>query len=211
MITISQFRMARAALNITQGEVAKAIGLNTMVISDLENEKTLNPKASTLNALQEFYEGCGLEFTDAGGVRPSNAEIKRYVGDEGFRRFYDDVYKTTKEGGSIRIQNGLPSKLIEHLGEEFYTTHAQRMAKLSPDVKTLIKEDDDNLIGASFAKYRKVQAKHFANQTIYIYGDKVGFITFGDSVRVLVFDDADIANAQRITFKMLWDQAEDVH
>lgn len=211
MITVQQLRMARAALNISQSAVAEAIGLNTMAISDIENEKTKNPKASTLSSLQSFYEGCGLEFTEAGGVRPNNAEIKRYSGDEGFRNFYNDIYSEVQKGGSIVIQNGMPDYLIKHLDQDFYDMHAKRMAKLKPDVKVLIKDGDKNLIGSSFAAYKTVPAEHFNDQTIYVYGDKTAFITFGDSVNVLVIDNAEITRSLRVSFGVIWEHAKDIH
>ena len=211
MITVQQLRMARAALNISQSAVAEAVGLNTMAISDIENEKTKNPKASTLAALQSFYEGCGLEFTEVGGVRPNNAEIKRYSGDEGFRNFYNDIYAEVQKGGSIVIQNGMPDFLIKHLGQDFYDMHSARMSKIKPDVKVLVKDGDKNLIGSSFATYRTVPAEHFNDQTIYIYGDKTGFITFGDEVDVLVIDNAEITRSLRVSFGVIWEHAKDIH
>ncbi len=212
MITVQQLRMARAALNISQSVVAEAIGLNPMAISDIENEKTKNPKASTLSALQGFYENCGLEFTEAGGVRPNNAEIKIYKGDEGFRNFYNDIYSTSKDGsGDIAIQNGLPDYLIKHLGSDYYDMHSKRMVKISPNVRVLIKEGDKSLIGSNFATYKTVPAEHFNDQTIYIYGDQTGFITFGDEVEVLVLDNPEITRSLRVSFDVIWENAKDIH
>jgi transcriptional regulator with XRE-family HTH domain len=211
MITVQQLRMARAALNISQSVVAEGIGLNPMAISDIENEKTKNPKASTLSSLQQFYENCGLEFTEAGGVRPNNAEIKIYKGNEGFRNFYHDIYNTIKSSGAdIVIQNGMPDFLIKHLGQDYYDMHSKRMVQLKPSVHVLIKEGDKNLIGSNFAKYRTVPAEHFNDQTIYIYGDKTGFITFGDEVEVLVLDNPEITRSLRVSFNVIWENAKDV-
>jgi transcriptional regulator with XRE-family HTH domain len=205
MITIQQLAMARAGVRLSLQAVADTIGIGVQALSDIESGKTNSPKASTINALQGFYEGCGLEFTELGGVRPNNAEVKSYDGDEGFRHFYNDIFNTIKSGGSISIQNGMPDYLIKHLGQEFYDMHSKRMIKLSPDVRVIVRRGDKNLIGSSFARYRFVDDDMFNEQTIYIYANKVAFITFdGGEVAVKVLDMADITQSLRITFDMLW-------
>jgi transcriptional regulator with XRE-family HTH domain len=209
-MTPEQLRMARAALNVTQAKVAESCGIATASLVAIEGETTKNPKQSTLNALQGFYEGCGLEFTETGGVRPSNAEIKPYTGNEGFRHFYNDIYNTIKDGGSIVIQNGMPDLLIKHLGQDFYDMHSKRMARISPDVRVLIRKGDRNLIGSNFAEYRYVSEDMFNEQTIYIYGEKVGFITFGEKVEVKVLDIPVITQSMRISFEMLWKQSNEL-
>lgn len=211
MLTYEQIRAARAMLNLSQGDVAKNIGVKTMAISNLESEKTPIETAKSLTALKQFYEDCGLEFTEAGGVRPNDASIKTYKGDEGFRKFYDDIYAVVKNGGSIVIQNGLPDMLIKHLGKDFYDMHSKRMTKLSPNVKVLVRQNDTNLIGSSFATYRATKTEHFTDQTIYIYGDKTAFITFNEEVEVLLLDKPDITRAMRVSFNVIWEHAENLH
>lgn len=211
MITLEQLRMARAALNISQGTLAEAIGVGVMAIGDIESGKTKNPKGSTLAAMIAFYEEAGLEFTEQGGVRPYKAEIKVYRGDVGFQAFYNDVYKIAKAGGVICIQNGMPDDLIRHLGRDFYDMHCERMTRILPNVRVLIKERDRNLIGSSFAQYRAIKHNIFNDQTIYIYGDKVAFITFGKEVETIVIDKKPITDSLKISFKLIWDSADDVH
>lgn len=209
-ITVTQLRMARAALDVSQGVVAESVGVKPMAISDIESGKTKNPKASTLSAMQGFYEGAGLEFTETGGVRPNNAENKTYKGDIGFQMFYNDIYETVKAGGDICIQNGMPSALIQHLGQEFYDMHSSRMVKLSPSVRVLVRQMDDNFIGSAFAEYRTVTNDLFNDQTIYIYGDKTAFITFGDKVEAIVLDKRAITNSLKISFDLIWSGAKSV-
>lgn len=67
-ITMDQLRIARYALKLTTREVAAALGVSAMNLTQIENGKT-NPRANTLLKLAEFYEAQGAEFRREGWVR----------------------------------------------------------------------------------------------------------------------------------------------
>ncbi len=214
MVTASQIRQARAALNLGQQEVAEACGIHKTTLSDIENEKS-GGSSKAFSALQTFFENQGLEFTENDGVRRSKSGLKRYRGETEFRLFYDDIYQTAKsQGGEICLFNGVPAYLIKWLGEEFYQRHAERMTKIKNnfDFKVIIQEQDKQLIGSGFVTYRWFPASLFRDKTIYIYGDKVAFIHFTeDDVRVVVIEQEEFAESQRILFDIAWDHvAKDI-
>lgn len=209
MITASQIRQARASLNIGQQEVSDACGIHKTTLSDIENEKSAGSQKA-FSALQIFFENQGLEFTENDGVRKNKNGLKRFNGATEFRLFYDDIYETAKkQGGDICLYNGVPSYLIEWLGDEYYKMHAERMTKIKDkfDFRVIIREADKQLIGAGFARYRWFPAELFHDKTIYVYGDKVAFIDFSDKdVHVVVIEQKEIAESQRILFNIAWNQ-----
>jgi transcriptional regulator with XRE-family HTH domain len=208
MVTASQIRQARAALNLGQQEVAEACGIHKTTLSDIENEKSAG-SSKAFGALQSFFENQGLEFIEGDGVRQSKSVIKRYNGATEFRLFYDDIYSVAKKtGGEIYLFNGVPSLLIKWLGEDFYKMHAERMTKIKNNFnfKVIIRQEDKQLIGSGFVTYRWFPSQLFNNKTIYIYGEKVAFIDFKeDDVQVIVIEQKEFSESERVLFQIAWD------
>ncbi|MEM8597595.1 MAG: helix-turn-helix transcriptional regulator [Pseudomonadota bacterium] len=207
MITTNQLRAARALLRIEQAEAAEAGCISRATLSAIENENSPGSAASLRN-LQSFYEARGVVFTEDDGVRFNRSGLRRYRGPEDFQRFYDDVYETARrQGGTLSILNGQPEELIRCLGESFYRDHAARMAAIKDRFRfqVIVREGDRALIGAEFAEYRWWPEALFTRRTLYIYGDKVAWIVFEPrDVRVVVQDDREIAEAQRVVFDIAW-------
>jgi transcriptional regulator with XRE-family HTH domain len=64
MISASQSRMARAALNLGVREVAVAAGVSTNTITRLERGEELLPR--TVAAIRAVFEAAGVVFLDDG-------------------------------------------------------------------------------------------------------------------------------------------------
>ncbi|ATN34104.1 transcriptional regulator [Rhizobium sp. ACO-34A] len=67
MITPEQIRGARAMLGMTQADLAKAAGLSTTGLNNIERG-TADPKASTLRAVQAALEEAGILFLSEGAL-----------------------------------------------------------------------------------------------------------------------------------------------
>lgn len=67
MITPEQIRGARAMLGMTQTHLARAAGLSTTGLNNIERGAS-DPKSSTLTAIRTALEAAGVEFitTDRG-------------------------------------------------------------------------------------------------------------------------------------------------
>jgi len=70
MITAVQIRMARAALDWSQADLARASGVPLNTIWRVERKQT-RPRRATLDALRAALESAGVRWTDAGGVEPA--------------------------------------------------------------------------------------------------------------------------------------------
>lgn len=209
MITGGQLRAARGLVGSDQKEVVESCGISKATLSAIENGSS-GGQAETLYRLQAFYEARGVVFTEDEGVRFNRSGLRRFRGPAEFRRFYDQVFETARrDGGSICIFNGAPAALIRLLGEEFYETHAQRMAAIKDrfSFRVIIRENDRNLIGGSFAEYRWWPNERFGDRMLYVCGDMVAWIVFDETdVSVLALEDAEIAGAQRELFEIAWER-----
>jgi hypothetical protein len=74
--------------------------------------------------------------------------------------------------------------------------------------KILIKEGDTNFIASDYAEYRWVPKENFHSVPFYVFGNSLAFLIFGDDVIVHMIQNAEIADAQRTQFKLVWETAK---
>lgn len=73
----AQCRAARALLNWTQGQMAKASGVSEVTIRNFEGEKS-TPQHATLVVLSQALEAAGVQFVDEGDTaNGSGVVLKR--------------------------------------------------------------------------------------------------------------------------------------
>lgn len=208
MPTIDQIRAARALLNWSQSDLATRAHLSQTGIARIENGVNA-PNTSTMEKIIHAFDEAGLEFIGDRGVERRQRDIKRYRGAAEFRAFFDDVYHTAKAmGGEICLFNGVPTLLQKWLGAEWYQFHAERMTAIKDlfDFKVIVREGEKAFIGRGFAEYRWFPAEQFHEKTIYVYGNKIAFISFSDDdVMVVQIDEEEAAESFRILFKAAWD------
>ncbi len=65
MITAAQIRAARGLLKWTQGMLAAKSGLSVVTLNMIESE-TVQPRKSSLAAIQQALEAGGVQFTGGG-------------------------------------------------------------------------------------------------------------------------------------------------
>jgi predicted transcriptional regulator len=69
MITPAQVRGARAMLELTQTDLAKAAGISKTAVVDFETSLS-KPKASTITSIQRALEDAGVIFVEENGEGP---------------------------------------------------------------------------------------------------------------------------------------------
>lgn len=216
MITPTQMRAARAMLDLSQGEVAKSLGIAANTLSNIESGKTDVP-ASRLKEMQAFYEGKGVEFTVDEGVKRSTYHIQVYNGVEGFRKFYDDLYDVAKTQGGEFCVNNVSEAIFDkwHGSQERLKEHVDRMAAVirdNPDfrMRIIIQEDDMNFRASKYAQYKWASKDKFSDISFYVYGDKLAILIFeDDDVYITVMPNKRVAEAYRKQFNMAWEMAHE--
>ena len=212
MITPTQMRAARAMLDVSQGHVADHLGIAANTLSKIESGQS-DISVTRNDEIRKFYEREGIEFSENDGVRWNITQVIKYEGSSGIKEFFDDVYKEALEGCKINLFNGVPHLLTKWLGEEYYKMHAERMQKIDEniDFKIIVEETEANFIAGSFAEYRGFPREMFNDQTIYVYGDKIGFFKFeDDNVFISVFNSVELASSMRVLFGIAWDKVAKV-
>ena len=208
LIAASQIRAARAMLNRSQQEIAEVCGIAKGTLSEIENEHSPG-KAATLHALQLYFENRGLEFIEGDGVRRSLTGLRRYEGAQGFREFYDDLYETARTvGGDLCLFNGVSELVLKWLGEDHRRLQVERMLAIKDRYRyrVIVEHGDTTAFGSEYAEYRWFPPDLFNDKTLFIYGPKVAFVNFdNDDVQVLVIDQQEIADTQRLFFNQAWD------
>lgn len=213
-ILANQMRSARAWLNWSRDDLAEKAGVVANTIAAIEKgDGSSEPNARTLAKIMGAFEAAGIEMTDEGGVRPRMNRVEYYTGMDGFRRFFDDIYDVVKHHAEpdVCIAN-VDEILFAKWLADYEPVHIARMATLNPPrYKVLVKQNDLNLRSSAYSEFRWVDADHFADVCIYLYGDKSAFIEFGtDSVSVTSVDNPSVSRSLRRMFGSAWNEAHPI-
>lgn len=208
-MTPAQMRMARAKLNLSQSEVADAIGVSTNTLSTAESEKS-HLSSENLHRLELFYSSKGLEFTDYDGVRQAPSGLVLYKGRKGFKDFYDYQYeKLRKFGGDIWLYNGVSQQFIDALGAEFLAVHKERMSKIKDKFtyRVIVEEGDETAFGSDYAEYRTIPSDQFNDKTIFVFCGVLAIVDFSGELTVTVIEQAGVASSISQLMLNSWDKA----
>lgn len=208
MINAAQIRAARAITRENQSEFSNNCGISVPLLKMIELEEA-GVTLKTAEKIIAYMEAKNYEFTEDGGIRPTYGRIKTYQGQEGFRAFYDDIYKVASEvGGDISMFSGSPEKLLSMLGQDWYALHVERMVKIADkfSFRIILPKMDTVLLASKFAQYRGYQYQEDVQDSVVAYGDRTAFIKFADkdsSINVLYGKNFSL-NIQAM-FNMTWD------
>ncbi|MEM8832966.1 MAG: helix-turn-helix transcriptional regulator [Pseudomonadota bacterium] len=210
MITPTQMRAARAMLDVPQGHVAEHLGIAANTLSKIESGQS-DISMSRNAEIQRFYEREGIAFTDNDGVKWEVEKVHQYVGKDGLVLLMDDTYSfASGQGGEIRLYNARPENWLNFVSVEWFKNHAKRMIDVKDNFSMRIFAEDGNekLISSFYAVHRwfpeDLEVNH--DQSIYIYGDKLGFVDFsGSDVKVTILKNADLAGGMKALFDVAWD------
>lgn len=220
MITAAQLRAARGLVDWTRNELAKAANISPETVKNIEHG-IFRPQEETAERIVRTFKAQGVEFTDNEGVRLYKDSVVRYEGVEGFKRFIDDVYEEAKQPYSAKggdkpmyISNVDDRLFGKYLGE-YFAHHVQRMNALKNiTMHILIQERPTTLLPEesrqSYREYRKLAMVSVGNVPFYVYGDKLGILTFeGENApQIVVLHSALAAKAYREQFDVMWAHAE---
>ncbi|MBE2190586.1 MAG: helix-turn-helix transcriptional regulator [Alphaproteobacteria bacterium] len=207
MITTAQIRGARGVLNWSQGDLSERTGISSTSIGSIENGLT-QPRDSTIQLIQKAFEDGGIEFLPDDGIRKKTGYINFYRGEDGFSKFYDDVYETTKRQNKPQeiLVSNVDEQEFMKWGKDVFAPHSERMNELDNiSYKILVQEGDTNFIASSYAEYRWLPKEFFASVPFYVYGTKLAIILFETELTVMVLDYPTITDAYRKQFEAIWE------
>ncbi len=203
-----QIAAARQLLGWSQADLAQRSGVSKPSI--IRIEKDLNSvKYDVQSHIKKAMEQNNIEFIDQNGVRENAQTLKKYSGQAGFREFYDDLYETARDiGGDICLFNGVSDLVLNWLGEDFLRKHVERMLPIKNQYRyrVIVEETDNSFLGSHYCEYKWFPNELFNEKTIFIYGDKVSFLTFSqNNIEILVLNQKELAESQKLFFNLAWD------
>ena len=206
MITPTQMRAARAMLDVSQGHVAEYLGIAANTLSKIESGQS-DVSVSRNADIQRFYEREGIAFTENDGVKWDKDQILVLKGAKGFCDFYDQIYDVAlKEGGDICLYNAVSDLVNRWLGD-YLQVHIKRMQAIKDKFRfrVILEEGDTAYLGRTYCEYKWYPKDLFNNYHFYVFGSKVGFVTFDDDdVTIVVINNKGSAQTQKHLFDVAW-------
>ena len=210
MINAEQIRSARALLDWSTADLAKLTGLTVNGINKIERGH-VHPQEETLKAIQEAFEDAGMEFLPFCGVKKKEQIVIVWEDNEAGKRLLDDVYHTLRDtGGEVLIagvNEALTSTVIDR---ETLSAHIGRLNRCGVQEKLLIQEGDTNFVGPE-ESYHWVPRKYFPPNSFRIYGSKFALTDWHKPQKVIIIDDARMAESMRKLFYFVWDHTKPAH
>ncbi len=205
MLEPRQIRAARALLNWSQSDLAKASSIAVSSIKNVENGITTARK-DTLFQIMDAFENGGVEFLPNSGVRLKTSGIEIYEGPERFDEFYDFLYEhLEKNGGDVCV-----SVVDERLFSKYRKDpelHRNRMKKLVESQKitfrVLATESD---FVSSYAQFKWQPRQSIIPTSFYAFGTCLALVSFAyePAPYVILIKSGPFAEAYRRAFDILW-------
>lgn len=208
MLECSQIRAARALLNWSQSDLAKASQMANSSIKNVENENT-TARRETLAQIRDAFESNGVEFLPGSGVKLKSDIISIAQGREATPALFESIYTIAHAGADREV-------LILGLDEGFSAQydglarlqdHNARLKAAGITQRILVSEGTTEFLGDASC-YRLLPRECFGKTVpVYIYGDTVAFHTGTLRRRTIIIEDKALAQVQRAVFQSLWKDA----
>ena len=208
MISIEQIKAARALLDWTQDDLAKEAGLSKPLINTLER-RIANPKVETLTAIQHALEKAGVAFTEGPGVRLQTSVLKTQVleGEDALVRLCHDMFDTVVGTDKELMLSGIVErKFRDDLGSKRILAEIKRREDHAIKSRILTCEGDTNFI-APIERYRWMKKEFFPSTPTYVYDNKYAIFLWGPPKKVVIVENAEIAECFRQQFLAHWASA----
>jgi transcriptional regulator with XRE-family HTH domain len=207
MISIEQIKAARALLDWTQEDLAKAASLSKPAINTLER-RISSPKQSTLDAIQTALEQAGVAFTEGPGVKLQSTILKTQIfeGEDSLLRLVHDIFETLNGTDKELMVSGIEEDKFRDIGGPNILKQVEKRIKHGIKTKLLSCEGDTNFI-EPIEHYRWIPKAFFSRTPTYIYDNKYAIFLWGPPKKVVLIENAEIADTYRQQFQALWDVA----
>lgn len=207
MIDYRQIRAARALLNWSQPDLARAAGLATSSIKNIESETGIARK-ETLEQILDAFDRNGIEFTPGSGVRLKNHIITVHDDRRATTELLDDIFRHAlasreREVLILGLDEGFS---IDTDGKLLLEAHVARLTDAGIRERILVCEGDTRYLNTPDS-YRWLPQAYFTHHApIYVYGDRVAIHSGSLRRRTCILEHRPLAQHLRMTFELLWDE-----
>lgn len=207
MITLSQIKAARALLNWTQDNLAKAADLSLPGINNLERGIT-SPRKETLSAIENALTQAGIEFIDITGVRLKTPDlaIETIEGENWLYQYDQYLFARLKSDKDELLQYACDNRFWMIYGSStnhHYIDH-KKVTKFRERI--LVPSNVDYITSPAEA-YRALPVNNFERIDKQIFGDCVANILW-DARKIVIITSKNLAGNERLQFNLLWDQGK---
>jgi predicted transcriptional regulator len=213
-ISSHQIKAARALLDWSQDDLAKATILSVATIRKLELGH-ISPRHSTTHAIRQTLENAGLEFIQSDGVRRQQENVAIYQEMDGVASFLDDVYQTVKKQGGEVVVVVTPKNLPIVWTDADNQNVLERIVQSNnaATVKCILTEAFDMPFTVPRIECRSLSRHYVDPMPFYVYGDKYAIVTFEPKKlsNIIVIKSFVTAQASRRHFLSMWDKAMPVY
>ncbi|PZQ44288.1 MAG: hypothetical protein DI551_10405, partial [Micavibrio aeruginosavorus] len=191
-------KAARVLADLSQKALAEEAGIGSATLVEMEAGRS-RPQPETVLAVMSALERHGVQIRD-GAVRRLSDRIRFIEGDDCYLKLLEDV------GTSLA---GKPkAELLIFFGDDAKSppdvVKAYRKLRLAGiRMRQLVEQGNDFLMGETH-EYRYAPKDYFLNRVCTVYGDKIAMVTKTDVKRIIVINDAELAEMQRNLFMWLW-------
>lgn len=203
MMTTPQLKAARALLDWTQADLAKAAGIHLNVINNLERGMS-DPRRQTVERLQKVLTGQGIIFIGSSGVelKREAVGITKHQGNDCFAQLVDDILNV------VRAANDEVLSIVADMRD--FAAHEPAAGKRYASEKAargfnerLITRAMPGFYPRNAGAYRVVDPQMLGGVDTVIYGDRVAHLFWSES-EIVILKNADLASAQRKIFEEIW-------
>ena len=208
MLECSQIRAARALLNWSQSDLAKASQMANSSIKNIENENT-SARRETIEQIRTAFESNGIEFLPGSGVKLKTDFVSIIQGKAATAALFQSLYTTAHASTDREI---LVLGLDEAFGVQYdgiarHEEHNAQLKRAGIKQKILANEGTTEFLDDPSC-YRLLPRDRFGRTVpMYIYGDKVATYTGTLRRRTIIIEDKSLAQLQRSIFHSLWNDA----
>ena len=206
MIDFRQIRAARALLNWSQADLARAADMATSSIKNVESESS-SARKETMDQIHDAFDYNGIEFMAGTGVRLKNDIVAVHDGKRATTALLDSIYANVQSspGREVCIIGLDETFSVETDGLLLLASHIERLTKAGIRERILICEGDTRFLNAPDC-YRWLPRQYFTrNAPIYIYGDRIAIHSGSLKRRTIIIEARALAQHMRMLFTLLWD------
>ena len=208
MIDFRQIRAARALLNWSQADLARAAGMAASSVKNIESE-TSTARRDSLGLIHNAFDCNGVEFLPSSGVRFKNQIVAVHDGKRATTELLDSIYAhvQTSPDREVCIIGLDETFSVETDGAQMLANHIERLTKAGVKERILICEGDTRFLNAP-ESYRWLPPQYFTrNAPIYVYGDRIAIHSGSLKRRTVILEQKALAQHMRMLFSLLWDHA----
>ncbi|MEQ1714324.1 MAG: helix-turn-helix transcriptional regulator, partial [Hyphomicrobium sp.] len=198
MIDYRQIRAARALLNWSQADLARAADMATSSVKNVESESS-SARKETMEQIHDAFDLNGIEFMPGTGVRLKNDIVAVHDGNRATTALLDSIYTHVQAGSDREVCIiGLDETFsVETDGLLLLANHIERLAKAGIKERILICEGDTRFLNAPEC-YRWLPRQYFTrNAPIYIYGDRIAIHSGSLRRRTIIIEARALAQHMR--------------